>query len=107
MKIIKLNTKTMNILYCALKANKFNRIFTCTSAKEIWNILKVTHEGTNQMNESKINILVYRYELFKIEPNESITNMFTKFIDIINDLKNLEKSYTNNELVRKILRSLP
>ncbi|XP_073103314.1 uncharacterized protein [Elaeis guineensis] len=97
----------MNVLYCALDASEFNRISTCASAKEIWNRLEVTHEGTNQVKESKINMLVHKYELFKIEHDESITAMFTCFTDIINGLKSLGKSYTNSELVRKILRSLP
>ena len=94
----------MNVLYCALDANEFNCISTCMSAK---NRLEVTHEGTNQVKKSKINMLVHKYELFKIEHDESITEMFTHFTDIINDLKNLGKSYSNNDLVRKILRSLP
>jgi len=25
----------------------------CKSAKEMWDVLKVTHEGTNEVNESK------------------------------------------------------
>lgn len=54
-----------------------------------------------------MNILVHKYELFKMEPNETISCMFTRFTDIINGLKNLGKSYTNSKLVRKILRSLP
>ena len=97
----------MNVLYCALDASEFNHISTCASAKEIWNRLEVIHEGTNQVKESKINMLVHKYELFKIEHDESITAMFTRFTDIINGLKSLGKSYTNSELVRKILRSLP
>ena len=44
--------------------------------------------------------------MFKIEPNEFITNMFIRFADIINGLKSLEKYYTNNELICKIFRSL-
>ena len=102
-----LNAKAMNVLYCALDANEFNHISTCSSTKEIWDRLEVTHEGTNQVKESKINMLVHKYELFKIEHDESITGMFTHFTDIINGLKSLGKSYTNSELVRKILRSLP
>lgn len=51
-------------------------------------------------------MLVYKYELFKMEQNESSTKLFARFIDIINDLKNLEKYYINNELVRKNCRSL-
>ncbi|GAV88626.1 UBN2 domain-containing protein, partial [Cephalotus follicularis] len=39
--------------------------------------------------------------------NESISDMFTCFTTIINSLKNLGKSYPNQELVRKILRCLP
>ena len=106
-KMAQLNAKAMNVLYCALDANEFNRISTCSSAKEIWDRLEVTHEGTNQVKETKINMLVHKYELFKIEHDESITAMFTRFTDIINGLKSLGKSYTNSELVRKILRSLP
>ena len=59
------------------------------------------------MKESKINMLVHKYELFKMEHDESITEMFTHFTDIINNLKSLGKSYSNSDLVRKILRSLP
>ena len=106
-KLAQLNAKAMNVLYCALDANEFNRISTCASAKEIWDRLEVTHEGTNQVKETKINMLVHKYELFKIKHDESITAMFTHFTDIINGLKSLGKSYTNSELVRKILRSLP
>ncbi|GAV83594.1 DUF4219 domain-containing protein/UBN2 domain-containing protein, partial [Cephalotus follicularis] len=36
-----------------------------------------------------------------------ISDMFTRFTTIINSLKNLGKSYSNQELVRKILRCLP
>ncbi|GAV88074.1 UBN2 domain-containing protein, partial [Cephalotus follicularis] len=39
--------------------------------------------------------------------NESISDMFTRFTTIINSLKNLGKSYSNQELVRNILRCLP
>ena len=47
-RLIQLNAKVMNLLYCALSASKFNRISTCSSAKEIWDRLKVTHEGTTK-----------------------------------------------------------
>ncbi|GAV79046.1 LOW QUALITY PROTEIN: zf-CCHC domain-containing protein/UBN2 domain-containing protein, partial [Cephalotus follicularis] len=49
----------------------------------------------------------HEYELFMMHDNESISDMFTRFTTIINSLKNLGKSYPNQELVRKILRCLP
>ena len=50
---------------------------------------------------------MHNYELFKMEPNETISEMFTRFIDIINGLKNIGRTYSNRDLVEKILRSLP
>ncbi|GAV71628.1 UBN2 domain-containing protein, partial [Cephalotus follicularis] len=70
-------------------------------------LLEVTYEGTNQVKESKISMLVHEYELFLMHDNESISDMFTRFTTIINSLKNLGKYYPNQELVRKILRCLP
>ena len=36
-------------------------------AKYIWRLLKINHEDTNQVKESKINIFVQNYELFSIK----------------------------------------
>lgn len=35
------------------------------NAEDIWDTLEVTDEGTNQVKESKINLLVHKYELLK------------------------------------------
>ncbi|KAL5545088.1 hypothetical protein UlMin_008872 [Ulmus minor] len=106
-KRISINARAMNTLFCALSMEEFNRIRSCKTAKDIWNTLEVTHEGTNQVKESKISMLVHKYELFKMKHDESIKQMYTRFTDIINDLSSLGKEYTTSEMVRKILRSLP
>ena len=84
-RMAQLNAKVINVLYCAFNVNEFNRISTYNSAKEIWDRLEVTHEGTSQIKESKISILVYKYELFKMEPNESILGMYARFTNIVNN----------------------
>ncbi|XP_077252544.1 uncharacterized protein LOC143891938 [Tasmannia lanceolata] len=38
---------------------------------------------------------------------EAISEMFTRFINIINELKSLGREYSSIDLVNKILRSLP
>ncbi|GAV90909.1 UBN2 domain-containing protein, partial [Cephalotus follicularis] len=70
-------------------------------------LLEVTYEGTNQVKESKISILVHEYELFVMHDNECISDMFSRFTTIINSLKNLGKSYSNQELEAKDLSTLP
>ncbi|GAV90971.1 UBN2 domain-containing protein, partial [Cephalotus follicularis] len=106
-RMLQLNSKAKHLLFCAVGPNEFNRISSCDSAKEMWDLLEVTYEGTNQVKESKISMLVHEYELFIMHNDECISDMFTRFTTITNSLKNLGKSYSNQELARKILRCLP
>ena len=106
-RMAQLNATAMNLLYCALSASEFNRIFTCISVKEIWDRLEVTHEGTNQVKESKTSMLVQKYEMFQMEQNETIISLFTRFTDITSCLKNFGRMYSNSNNVKKILQSLP
>ena len=79
-KSAKLDAKVMNTLFCALNKEEFNRVSTARSANQIWQILQVTHEGTNKVKEYKISILVHRFELFKMKENETITEMVTRSV---------------------------
>ena len=45
------NAKAINIIYCALEKNNFNHISICINAHDIWHLLEITHEGTNQVKE--------------------------------------------------------
>ena len=46
-KKVQVNFKAINTLHCTLNPTEFNRISTCKIVKEIWDKLKVTHEGTS------------------------------------------------------------
>ncbi|GAV59906.1 zf-CCHC domain-containing protein/UBN2 domain-containing protein, partial [Cephalotus follicularis] len=46
------------------------------------------------------------YELFKMQPNESIKNLYNRLLDITNALLGLGKVFGKNELVRELLRCL-
>ncbi|GAV76157.1 DUF4219 domain-containing protein/UBN2 domain-containing protein [Cephalotus follicularis] len=106
-KIVQLNAKAKHIIICAINSNEFNRVSSCVSAQDMWDRLEVTYEGTNQVKEAKINMLVHEYEMFTMHDNEDIKTMFTHFTNITNALQALGKVYTNSEMVRKILKCLP
>ena len=59
------------------------------------------------MKQSRIKLLIKLYELFEMGDKEIVMEMYTHFIYITNELKSLGKSFTTEELVRKILRILP
>ena len=106
-KYFSLNAKAMNALFCALDKNEFNQISTCETAFDIWRILEITHEGTSRVKDSKVNILLHDFELFRMQPNETIGDMYTRFTDVVNNLSVFGKSFLNFDLMSKILRSLP
>jgi hypothetical protein len=67
-KLIELNYKAMNCLYCAFDSKEFDEISSCNSAKEIWERLEATYEEASQ--ESKMNMLVHDHKLPQIEKDE-------------------------------------
>jgi len=48
-----------------------------------------------------------KYELFEMGDCETVMNMYSRFTHITNKIKSLGKTFTVEELVRKILRFLP
>ena len=52
-------------------------------------------------------MLIYEYEIFKCKPNERVTEMTNRIIDIITNLKKLGKIYSKTDINHKILRALP
>ena len=100
------NALTMTILHCGLSRNEFNRISMCSTAKKIQDKLEVTYERTFRVKETKINLLITQYEAFKMDEYEIIVQIYSRFTNIINSLKALDKMHTQPELVQKILRSL-
>ena len=60
------NAKAMNMLFCALDRNEFNRVSICTTAYQIWETLKVIHEGTNKVKQTKISMLKNQFQNFRM-----------------------------------------
>ena len=103
-KEFQLNSRAIYILVCAMDRTEYKRICQCKRAKEVWRMFRIIHEGTNQIKDSKVRILVNDYEMFKIKPNESIVEMFTRFMDVVNGLEGLGNGVEDK--VSKILRCL-
>ena len=75
--------------------------------KEIWETLENHYEGNIQVRSKKIQLYVYEYELFKMKPHESITEITNRLNALLITLGKLGKHYTKEEVNTKILRVLP
>ena len=106
-KMMEKNAKAKKLLYFGLGPDEYTQISECESAQKIWIALEVAHEGTNQVKQSRIELLMKQYEPFDMDDRENVMDMYTRFTHITNELKSLGKTFTTEELVRKILRILP
>ncbi|GAV61068.1 UBN2 domain-containing protein, partial [Cephalotus follicularis] len=101
-----IDNKALNILLVSLDKTQYNLVRRCTSAHEVWKLLILTHEGTEQVKNAKLALLNRDYELFKMQPNESIKILYNRLLDITNGLLGLGKVFGQDELVKKLLGCL-
>ncbi|XP_016173432.1 uncharacterized protein LOC107615934 [Arachis ipaensis] len=71
-KKVELNTKAINLMHCAISFEEYRKVPRCKTAKEIWDKLRITHEGTIQVKETIIDMLMKEYEMFNMKEEESI-----------------------------------
>ncbi|XP_050238279.1 uncharacterized protein LOC126687766 [Mercurialis annua] len=105
-RVVKTNAKAITMIHCALDISEYNRDRNCVTVKQVWEKLQVTYEGTDQVRETKINLLMRDYELLQMRSDEGISEFCSRFSDIINGLKSLGENFIDEQLMIKILRSL-
>jgi hypothetical protein len=101
------NDKALHAIYTSLCHEEFGRISRCVIAKEAWETLEITHEGSKIVKASKIQMLVSKFEEIRMEEEETFDEFYSKLRTIRNSTINLGKKMTDAKMVKKILRSLP
>ncbi|XP_009793006.1 uncharacterized protein LOC142178592 [Nicotiana tabacum] len=96
---IEKNFRAKKMLVCGIGPDEYNRISACQSAKEIRETLQTTRDRITQVKQSKIDMLTTEYKLFRMKDDESIQDIHTRFISIINELHSLGEIIPRNKLV--------
>ncbi|KAL8542500.1 hypothetical protein ACS0TY_003386 [Phlomoides rotata] len=102
-----LDNVAKNTIYHTLDKIVFNKIKQCKTTKEIWEQLEMMCEGTNQIKENKLMIVVQKFENFKKKTGESLAKFDSRFTEILNEMESLGKDYSQREKNLKVLRALP
>ena len=95
-----------NIITSALNLDEFFRVPQYSSAKEMWDILKGTHEGTTDVKRACKHALIQEYKLFRMQQGETIADVHKRFTHIVKHLIGLGKQFDKEELNIKILKCL-
>ena len=100
------NSKTLNAIVCGVSADEFHRISHVTIAKETWQILEMTYEGTKKVNDTKLQMLTTHFEELKMSEDKSFDSFYRKLNEVVIQKFNVGEKTEDSKIVMKILRSL-
>jgi len=101
-----LNSQATHALMCSLSQEDYSKVHNFRSAKQIWDTLVITYEGSFEVKCNKLSLLTCKCKLFSMEEAEDIKTMFGCFQSIMNELQSLGRHYANYHHIDKILWSL-
>lgn len=99
--------KAITILLNVISYMEYEKITNKDSTKSIFDSLRINHEGNAQVKETKVLVLIQKYETFKMEDDEKVETMLSRFQMLVARLKVLDKWYSIVDHVKKIIISLP
>ncbi|KAG9447556.1 hypothetical protein H6P81_013684 [Aristolochia fimbriata] len=105
-KTLNQNAKALNVIFYGVDQERFKLISTCESAKDAWEVLSTTYEGTAEVRLSKLQLLNHKFENLQMEEDETIAEYDARIRDIANEIFTLGRKIPEAEQVQKVLRSL-
>jgi hypothetical protein len=101
------NSQATTILLASLCREEYNKVQGLKSAKEIWDVLKTTHEGDEVTKITKRETIEGELGRFILNQGEEPQAMYNRLKTLVNQVRNLGSTkWDNHEMVKVILRSL-
>ena len=66
--------KAMDILFNGLDKDMFDNVINCTTSKEVCDTIQILCEGTEQVRENKMQLLIQQYEHFHFKQSETYSD---------------------------------
>ncbi|KAL8146362.1 hypothetical protein AgCh_004198 [Apium graveolens] len=100
------DARVRHLLHSAIDDVMSNRVINCKTAKEIWDALEIRFQGTDVIKKNRRTILTQEYEHFDSKADESLTNLYDRFVKLLNDLSLVDKEYDLEDSNLKFLLAL-
>lgn len=101
------NEKARQVIVSVLSKNELTKVISLNTAYEVQEELRDVYEGNTRVKLSKKLTAKCRYENLKMEEGEYITSYFQKVDSIVNKIRELGGTLTDEDIIEKILMSLP
>ena len=73
----------------------------CTSAKQVWDKLKIIYEGESKVKESKLQTYKGQFEILKMKEEENIVEYLLRVDEVVNTIRGLRGKLIEEEVVTK------
>jgi hypothetical protein len=101
------DSQATTILLASLCREEYNKVQGLKSAKEIWDVLKTTHEGDEVTKITKRETIEGELGRFILNQGEEPQAMYNRLKTLVNQVRNLGSTkWDDHEMVKVILRSL-
>jgi hypothetical protein len=101
------NSQATTILLASLCREEYNKVQGLKTAKEIWDVLKTTHEGDEVTKITKRETIEGELSRFILNQEEEPQSMYNRLMTLVNQVRNLGSTkWDDHEMVKVILRSL-
>jgi hypothetical protein len=101
------NSQATTILLASLSREEYNKVQGLKSAKEIWDVLKTSHEGDEVTKIIKRETIEGELGRFMLNQGEEPLAMYNRLKTLVNQVRNLGSTkWDDHEMVKVILRSL-
>jgi hypothetical protein len=101
------NSQATSILLASLCREEYNKVQGLKNAKEIWDVLKTTHEGDDVTKITKQETIDGELGRFVLNKGEEPQAMYNWLKTMVNQVRNLRSTkWDDHEMVKVILRSL-
>src|SRR5665811_1552782 len=100
----KLDSVAQAIIVPLLDARQTNHIFSCETARDMWEKLDKIHSDSSSLNKQHT---LSKFYTFQIPENKSIVDGFTEIEELARNLKDMGLEMPEEAVVTKVVSSLP
>jgi hypothetical protein len=94
------------VLRSSLSSYEYNKIRGLEIAKDIWDTLQLSHEGTDVVKEVKMDVLQGELESFVMKKDESLKEMHDRLKLLVTEIRMLgSKDWDEHKVTKKMLRA--
>ena len=73
----------MNAIFYGVSPDEFHKISHITIAKEAWEILETTYEGTKKVKDTKLQTLTTKFKELKMTKGKSFDSFYSKLNEVV------------------------